>query len=126
MTLGFNICLKLGNKNLIFGATYCPESNLSASNSGVIYTYDVFGDFEYIRDTTEVFSSALNGLVLPQSYAIGLALEEQDRWCLSGELDFKEWSQMSLFSDLDPNLKDATQVQLGVWWIRTSKTFTII
>ena len=24
---------------------------------------------------------------------------------------------MSLFSDLDPNLKDATQVQLGVWWI---------
>ena len=114
---GIQYLSKIGGKNLIFGATYCPESNLSASNSSVIYTYDVSGDFEYIRDTVEVFSSASNGLVLPQSYAIGLALEEQDRWCLSGELDFKEWSQMSLFSDLDPNLKDATQVQLGVWWI---------
>ena len=118
---GVQYLTNFGNKNLIFGATYCPESNLSASNSGVIYTYDVSSDFEYIRDTTEVSSSASNGLVLPQSYAIGLALEEQGRWFVSGEVDFKEWSQMSLFSDLDPNLKDATQFKLGAWWIPNAK-----
>ena len=118
---GFQYLTNMGGKNLIFGATYCPESNLSASNSGVIYTYDVSSDFEYIRDTTEVFSSASNGLVLPKSYAIGLALEEQGRWFVSGEVDFKEWSQMSLFSDLDPNLKDATQFKLGAWWIPNAK-----
>ena len=118
---GFQYLTNMGGKNLIFGATYCPESNLSASNSGVIYTYDVSSDFEYIRDTTDVFSSASNGLVLPKSYAIGLALEDQGRWFVSGEVDFKEWSQMSLFSDLDPNLKDATQFKLGAWWIPNAK-----
>ena len=118
---GVQYLTNIGTKNLIFGATYCPESNLSARNSGVIYTYDVSSDFEYIRDTIEVFSSASNGLVLPQSYAIGLALEEQGRWFVSGEVDFKEWSQMSLFSDLDPNLKDATQFKFGAWWVPNAK-----
>lgn len=108
-------------KNLTFGAAYCPESNLRAWNRGVVYTYDVSSDFEYIRDTTEVFSIASNGLVLPKSYAIGLALEEQDKWFLSGEVDFKEWTQMTLFSDLDPNLKDATQFKFGAWWIPNVK-----
>ena len=118
---GIQYITNVGKKNLIFGATYCPESNLRASNRGVIYTYDVSSDLEYIRDTTEVFSSASNDLILPQSYAIGLALEEQSRWFVSGELDFKEWSQMSLFSDLNPNIKDATQFKFGAWWIPNAK-----
>ena len=52
---------------------------------------------------------------------MGLALEEQGQWFVSGELDFKEWSQMTLFSDLDPNLKDATQFKFGAWWIPNAK-----
>ena len=118
---GFQYLTNIGKKNLIFGATYCPKSNLRAWNKGVVYTYDMSSDFEYIRDTTEVFLTASNGLVIPQSYAIGLALEEQDRWFVSGEVDFKEWTQMTLFSDLDPNLKDATQFKLGAWWIPNAK-----
>ena len=118
---GVQYLTNMGGKNLIFGATYSPESSLSASNHGVIYTYDVSNDSEYIRDTSEVFSAASNGLVLPQSYAIGMALEDQGRWFVSGEVDFKEWSQMSLFSDLDQNLKDATQFKFGAWWIPNAK-----
>ena len=118
---GFQYLTNVGKKNLIFGATYCPELNLRAWNKGVVYTYDMSTDFEYIRDTIETFFSASNGLVIPQSYAIGLALEEQDHWFVSGELDFKEWTQMTLFSDLDPNLKDATQFKLGAWWIPNAK-----
>ena len=56
---GVQYLTNIGGKNLIFGATYCPESNLSARNSGVIYTYDVSSDFEYIRDTIEVFSRCI-------------------------------------------------------------------
>ena len=114
---------KVLEKKLIFGATYCPESNLRASYSGVTYNYDTSGDFEYIRDTTAIFYNprSSNSLVLPRSYAIGLAMEDHDKWFVSGELDFKEWSQMSLFSDLDPNLKDATQFKFGAWWIPSSK-----
>ena len=118
---GFQYLTNVGKKNLIFGATDCPELNLRSWNKGVVYTYDMSTDFEYIRDTIETFFSASNGLVIPQSYAIGLALEEQDRWFVSGELDFKEWTQMTLFSDLDPNLKDATQFKLGAWWIPNAK-----
>lgn len=118
---GVQYLTKVLEKKLIFGATYCPESNLRAWNRGVTYTYDTSGDFEYIRDTTEMFSSESNGLVLPQSYAIGIAMEDHDKWFVSGELDFKEWSQTILFSDLDPNLKDATQFKFGAWWIPNSK-----
>jgi len=119
--LGVQYLTSMGGKNLIFGATYCPESNLRARNSSVVYTYDTSADFEYIRDTIDVFSSAPNNLTLPQSYTVGLALENQDKWFVSGEVEFKEWSQMSLFSDLDPNLKDATQFKLGMWWIPNAK-----
>ena len=118
---GFQYLTEMGTKNLILGATYCPESNLNSRSSGTTYSYDLSGDFEYIRDTLEVFSNTTNGLVVPQSYSIGLALEEQGRWFVSGELDFKEWSQMTLFSELDPNLKDATQFKFGAWWVPNAK-----
>tara|TARA_Y100000589_G_scaffold153443_1_gene146149 strand:- start:1992 stop:3287 length:1296 start_codon:yes stop_codon:yes gene_type:complete len=118
---GFQYLTEMGAKNLIIGATYCPESNLNSRSSGTTYSYDLSGDFEYIRDTLEVFSNSTNGLVVPQSYSIGLALEEQGRWFVSGELDFTEWSQMTLFSELDPNLKDATQFKFGAWWIPNAK-----
>ena len=119
--LGVQYQINLGNKKVIFGATYCPESYLSASNSKVIYTYDVSSGLEYIRDTTEMFYSSTNSLTLPQTYAIGLAIEEQGQWLISGEIDFKEWSQMRLFGDLDPNLQDASQFKLGAWWIPNPK-----
>ena len=118
---GVQYLTKVGQKNLIFGATYCPESHLRSWNRGATYTYNISGDFEYIRDTTGVFSNASNRLVIPKAYAVGLALEKQDKWFVSGEVDFKEWSQMSLFSDLDPNLKDATQFKFGAWWIPNAK-----
>ena len=54
---GFQYLTNVGKKNLIFGATYCPESNLRAWNKGVVYTYDMSTDFEYIRDTIETFSA---------------------------------------------------------------------
>ena len=119
--LGVQYQTTIANKNLTLGATYCPEANLNASNKGAIYTYNVSNDFENIRDTTVVFSSESNGLVLPKSYTAGLALEEEGRWFVSGEVDFKEWSQMTLFSTPDPNLKDATQFKIGAWWIPNAK-----
>lgn len=119
--LGVQYQTNISNKNLTLGATYCPEANLNASNKGAIYTYDVNNGLENIRDTTGVFSSASNGLVLPKSYVVGLALENEGQWLISGEVDFKEWSQLSLFSSLDPNLKDAVQIKLGAWWIPNSK-----
>ena len=119
--LGLQYQTSLANKNLTAGITYCPEANLSASNRGAIYTYDVSNDSENIRDTTTVFSSESNGLILPKSYAAGLAIEEEGRWFVSGEIDFKEWSQMTLFSTPDPNLKDAMQFKIGAWWIPNAK-----
>ena len=119
--LGLQYQTSLANKNLTVGITYCPEANLSASNRGAIYTYDISNDSENIRDTTAVFSSESNGLVLPKSYAAGLAIEEEGRWFVSGEIDFKEWSQMTLFSTPDPNLKDAMQLKIGAWWIPNAK-----
>lgn len=105
------------DKYLTVGATYTPESNLNASNSGATYTYNIISDFEYIRDTVEISGRSTDGLVLPQSYALGLALGKNDNWFVSAEYDFKQWTSVSLFGEEDPKLKDATQLKLGAWWI---------
>ena len=55
MTLAFNIN-KHWDQKLDFWCTYCQVK--LAQEIAVNYTYDVSSDFEYIRDTIEVFSSA--------------------------------------------------------------------
>ena len=124
MILG-SISNECWEKNLIFGATYCPELNLRAWNKGVVYTYDMSTDFEYIRDTIEVFQ-CVKRTRYPPVVCYWFSTRRAGRWFVSGELDFKEWTQMTLFSDLDPNLKDATQFKLGALRIPNVKTFTII
>lgn len=119
--LGFQYQIKRANKNLTLGATYCPEANLSASNSGASYTYDLSNDLGIILDTSTVFYNESNGFVLPKSYTAGLAIEEKDRWFLSGELGFKEWSQMTFFNTTEPSLKDAMHFKIGAWWIPNAK-----
>jgi hypothetical protein len=109
------------DKQLTFGATYSPQANLNADNEGAIYTYDIRDDLEIIRDTTKVFGSSTSGLVLPKSYGLGLAMEKEDHWLISGEYDFKEWSQMSLFGSSDPQLRNASQYKIGMWWIPNSQ-----
>jgi hypothetical protein len=111
----------IGDKYFTFGATYSPQFSLNASNSGAIYTYDIVSDFEYIRDTVEVFGSSTNGLVLPKAFATGLALGKTDNWFVSAEYDFKEWSQMSLFGETDALMRNASQYKVGMWWIPNSQ-----
>lgn len=105
------------NRQLTFGATFSPESQLSASNEGSIHTYNVVNDFEYVRDTVEVFGNSTDGLTLPMNYGIGVALGKKSNWFISGQYEFKEWSQLSLFGEIDPQLKDASIYTLGFWWI---------
>lgn len=114
--VGIQYQMDFDDKQVTFGATYSPQANLNASNDGAIYTYDIVSDFEYIRDTLEVFGNSTSGLVLPKSYAVGLALGKEDNWLISGEYDFKEWSQMSLFGETDSQLRNASQYKVGLWW----------
>jgi hypothetical protein len=114
-------------KQLTFGATYSPQANLSADNEGAIYTYDIVhvttgnqeavAVLESVRDTFKVFGSSTNSLVLPRSCGVGLAMEKEDHWLISGEYDFNEWSQMSLSGLSDPQLRNASQYKIGMWWI---------
>jgi len=122
---GVQYQMDLEDKQLTFGATYSPQANLSADNEGAIYTYDIINGLaggegavlEGVRDTFEVFGSSTNGLVLPKSYGLGLAMEKEDHWLISGEYDFKEWSQLSLFGLSDPQLRNASHYKIGMWWI---------
>ncbi len=114
---GVQYQLDIADQHLTLGATYSPQASLDATNKGAIYTYDIVGDFEYIRDTIQVFGNSTNGLVLPKSYAVGVAMGKEENWFVSGEYDFKEWSQMSLFGEPDPHLRNTSQYKVGIWWI---------
>jgi len=123
--VGVQYQMNFVDKRLTFGATYSPQANLNADNEGAIYTYDIVSALaggegavlESVRDTFKVFESSTNGLVLPKSYGLGLAMEKEDHWLISGEYDFKEWSQLSLFGLSDPQLRNASQYKVGMWWI---------
>lgn len=114
---GFQYQTNISDKQLTIGATYSPETTLNAKTKEAIYTFDIINGTELIRDTVEAFENSTNKLLLPKSYAIGLALQKETEWFISAEIDFKEWSQMTLFNTQDPNIKDATQFRLGAWWI---------
>lgn len=114
---GFQYQTNISDKQITIGATYSPETTLNAKTKEAIYTFDIINGTELIRDTVEAFENSTNKLLLPKSYAIGLALQKETEWFISAEIDFKEWSQMTLFNAQDPNIKDATQFRLGAWWI---------
>ena len=109
------------DKQLIFGATYNPQARLDATNTGAIYTYNIVNNFEYIRDTTSVNETSTNGLTLPMSYGAALSLGKENNWFVSGEYEFKEWSQLSLFGVTSPEIQNASQVKLGAWIIPNNK-----
>jgi hypothetical protein len=116
--LGAQYQTTFNEKTLILGATFQPESSLNADSEELIYTYNVVGDFEYIRDT--IFPDPLNsssGLVLPRSYVLGASFSEEKHWMVSAEFDFKEWAKLQRFDETDPQLRNATQYKLGFWWI---------
>ena len=114
--VGLQFRKNIVDKYFTLGLTYCPQFNLNASNKGAIYTYDIESDFEYIRDTVQVIGTFTNGLILPKSFAAGIALGKTDNWFVSAEYDFKEWSQMRLFGETDENIRNASQYKVGLWW----------
>ncbi len=113
--LGVQYQTNIKDKHLIIGATYSPQASLDASNNGSIYTYNIVNNFEYIRDTISVAISSSNGLTLPAAYGAGLSLGKESNWFVSGEYEFKEWSQLSLFGSSNANLQNASQFKIGAW-----------
>jgi hypothetical protein len=109
--------LSVKEKTVVLGASFQPQSNLKADAIDLTYTYNVLGDFEYIRDTISSFSSSSSGLILPKSLVVGASFSEENHWLVSAELDFKEWSELKLFEQTDPQLRNATQYKVGFWWI---------
>ena len=118
---GVQYQVDIRDKQLIFGATYSPQTNLAASNKGAIYTYNVVNNFEYIRDTVSVDATTSNGLILPMAFGVGASLGKENNWFVSGEYEFKEWSQLSLFGTPSPELQNASQIKVGAWIIPNKK-----
>lgn len=119
--LGVQYQTNIKDKQLIFGATYTPQASLDASNNGAIYTYNIVNNFEYIRDTVSVDDRNSNGLILPAAFGAGLSLGKENKWFVSGEYEFKEWSQLSLFESPNANLQNASQFKVGAWIIPNDK-----
>ena len=115
LDLGLQYLRTIKGKQLIFGATFSPQSNLTATNQGAIYTYNTVNNYVYIRDTISVDETSSQGLLLPMSYAAGLSLGKENNWFVSGEYEFKEWSQLSLFGEQNLKLQNASQIKLGAW-----------
>jgi hypothetical protein len=109
--------LSVKEKTVVLGASFQPQSNLKADAVDLTYTYNIVGDFEYIRDTISSFSSSSSGLILPKSIVVGASFSEENHWLVSAEFDFKEWSELKLFEQTDPQLRNATQYKVGFWWI---------
>ena len=114
---GFQFEKQISDKQFIFGATYSRQTSLNASNEGAIYSYNIVNDNEYVRDTVSVSNISSNGLTLPMSYGAAFSLGKANNWFVSGEYEFKEWSQLSLFETTTENLQNASQFKLGAWII---------
>ncbi len=117
LDFGTQYQINIQEKKIILGASFQPQTNLKADVEDLIYTYNVVGGFEYLRDTINSFTTSSNGLVLPKSIIVGASFSEENHWLVSAEFDFKEWSELKLFEETDPQLRNASQYKLGFWWI---------
>lgn len=107
----------INEKKLVLGATLSPQAALKGTEDSFIHTYDVLGSIEYTRDTFNIFYNSSAELTLPTSYILGVAYEKENHWLISGEYDFKEWSQLSFFNSTNTNQRNKSEVRLGGWWI---------
>lgn len=112
---------QLADKKMVVGATFSPETPMSASFTHNIYTYDISGDFEYVKDTASTSNKITDGMVLPKSYGFGLSLEKNQNWMIAGEYAFKSWSQLSMYGVPEYGMVDGSEFRLGAWWIPNYK-----
>ncbi len=108
---------------LIIGATASTQTNISATNDVVSYTYETNAGFingEKIKDTLENTSGINGQIVLPLKLTYGISFRKGDKWLITADYSSQNWSQYSFFGE-NAKLKNTMSISTGARYVPDPK-----
>ena len=114
---GLQYKTKLSKKWLmIVGATFTPQKNIKGNYSGLTQNFYSSNDFDYGRDTVNLFDNVSGKTVLPARMGAGLMLSYSDKLALGFDYKTQDWSKYEAFGVKD-SLKRSNSFSLGAQYI---------
>lgn len=104
---------KLGEKwNLNIGATYDPQTQVSASQTSIYQQTTSSGQALALPDTLRLNSNGFTAL--PQQLHFGISAEKGNSLMVGVDVGFQKWSQYRTLDNKPGNLTDVMNVAAGV------------
>lgn len=96
---------------LTAGLTYAYADQVNAKRTLLVESYSGNIGFERIKDTVESAIDRKTHVDLPNFYGLGFALEKENKWLLTLDVDYSDWSTVD-FNATEP-YSDAYAVKAG-------------
>ena len=116
--VGFQYYKDIQGKRATFGAVFSPEAKFELKNNKTTKTFNPTNADEL---DTEASEKVEINLPQPKAFSFGFSLEEDSHWLISAEYDYNETTKLPQLGSFSHQLRNASQVKLGAWWIPNSK-----
>ena len=99
--------------NLVIGATYSPQQELSARRNKMVRSY--IGELHGVPLLIDTISMTLNQpgtITIPQGFGFGFSLSRSNRWFIGADYQFGGWKNYSSFGESD-SLTNSHKFRIG-------------
>ena len=110
--------------NLSVGLTYNQKVNLKGEQTYFVRSIeeDMDTDVEYLIDTV-AYGTSTTKTTMPQGIGVGVALQKNDRWTLSADFNWMQWSKFARQGAAE-SLQDSWNVAVGGEYIPRHTSIT--
>lgn len=110
----FHIALdSIRGVNLVVGAIYSPEQELSARGNRMVQSYlgEIAG-VPLVIDTISINADVPGTVVIPQTIGFGFSLERKNRWFVGADYEYGNWEKFKAFGESD-SLTNSHSFRIG-------------
>ncbi|MCB0806335.1 MAG: hypothetical protein KDC05_11090 [Bacteroidales bacterium] len=101
------------NLNLVVGATYRPEKNMSAKRNRLVRSYQrTISGVDIILDTISYNIDEEGDVVMPAGYGAGISLSKRNHWLIGLDYSLDEWGNYQTFG-VNDSLVNSQSIQFG-------------
>lgn len=99
------------------GVVYENSAYIWTKQSTLTYNYEGTGNYTTLNDTVAYSDNGRGTMQLPQSIGAGLSYQYKDKWWLTADVTWQDWSHYHLNHEETGNLQNAVSVSAGLQFI---------
>lgn len=113
--LGTKLTKKIGENNLSFGLTYDIQANLNSTRNHFVQLTNSSGTpLDPIEDKDYFKEYGKKGVtVIPDKLSAGLTYMKLNKWAISTDFSYQDWSKYSSFGNAEGALSEELNINLG-------------